>query len=363
MATATAETKTRQATPTEMAETVEHCVGTFTDVLEDPTAEAAREAGSEGIDDLRGVASGLRGLGLRHDRTRADGLARREEEIKSIALLVRQTVRDLGRSNGRLAEEVGAQAQQLDDLAELDLADDLVTDRLRDVVTSLHKATVDIDRDLTHVASGVEASNARIASLERELEETRQKALTDALTKVHSRAALDERLAQQIGGVANWALLMADIDHFKQVNDSLGHLVGDALLFKIARVLDECAQAYPGDAFVGRYGGEEFAVILVGSSLPRAVQTANTMRCSVAEARYQIRARANAVLNPTISIGVALRRPGDTVAAIIDRADTALYQAKHNGRNRVEAADDAQPEPMHRRTVEGAASYHGHRHR
>ena len=333
-ATPTVQTTSRETTPVALAESIEQVAGTFAHAFGDP--EAADAGLEQGVGELRRVASALRTMALRFDERRAEALAHREEELRSIAIIVSQTVQDLARSNRQLADHVGSQTRQLEEIADLDPDDDLITDRLRCVVSTLHDATGEIGRDLDHMATGVESSNQRIASLEQELEAARKKSLYDALTKVHSRAALDDRLAAQIADeAAPWCFLLADIDHFKNVNDTLGHLVGDALLYKIAQVLQDCVRDYPGDALVGRYGGEEFAVVLPGATLDQASRVAERMRRQVQDARYQLRARADAIVNPTISIGVSRRRPDDTIDALIDRADTALYQAKDGGRNRV----------------------------
>ena len=323
--------------PADLADALERLAARLAAAAAEPDSSTATLEDCAG--DARRVAASLRSMVLLFDRSRADALARREDELKSIALLVGQAVRDLARSNQRLADEVGSQTEQLDEIAVLD-PDDLISDRLRNLVNSLHQTTSEVGRDLDHVANGVESSNQRIAALEHELEEARRKALYDGLTKVHSRAALDERLAEQMAADAHepWCFLLADLDRFKAVNDAHGHLVGDALLFKVAQALQACADDYEGAAFVGRYGGEEFGVILPGATLDRARAVAERMRREVQDARYQLRARTDAVVNPTISIGVAQRRTDDTATTLVDRADGALYQAKHLGRNRVAVA-------------------------
>ncbi|MFW6161423.1 MAG: GGDEF domain-containing protein [Planctomycetota bacterium] len=329
--------------PTALAEMAEAVVTRLQDLAATPGDEG--DGLAECTAEARRIASGLRALSLITDPHQADGLAQRGEELRSIVALVGQTAQALARSNQRLADEVSTQGEQLDELTHLDRGESVPTDRVRRVVEALHQTTSEVEHDLDHVATGVQDSNDHVAALEAQLEEARRKARYDALTQVHSRAALDERLARQMDEDRDtWCLLIADLDRFKDVNDTLGHLVGDALLYKIAQTLQTCAEACPGDAFVGRYGGEEFAVLLPGVGLAQAREIAETMRRRVQNSRYQLRARADAVVNPTVSIGVAQRRPGDTVAVLIDRADAALYEAKRQGRNRVAVADaDATP--------------------
>lgn len=157
----------------------------------------------------------------------------------------------------------------------------------------------------------------------------------DGLTGVANRRRFDEALRRELvrarrqGGAL--ALIMADIDHFKLLNDHHGHLVGDARLQDVAATLMACARR--GGDLVARYGGEEFAVLLPGADADEAVEVAERMRAAV-EARGLVSPAASGVV--TVSIGLAqLDHAGEEAQALIDRADKALYQAKHDGRNRI----------------------------
>jgi diguanylate cyclase (GGDEF)-like protein len=125
--------------------------------------------------------------------------------------------------------------------------------------------------------------------------------------------------------------IMIDIDHFKRVNDSYGHLVGDTVIQEVARRLRAATRA---DDLIGRYGGEEFAVVAAGAE--HAADLAHRMRAAVAAAPVDT---ALGPIRVTVSIGIADRCPGDTdLGAVLDRADQALYRAKQEGRDRVVAA-------------------------
>jgi diguanylate cyclase (GGDEF)-like protein len=124
-------------------------------------------------------------------------------------------------------------------------------------------------------------------------------------------------------------LAFIDIDHFKQVNDEKGHAVGDAVLCGIADCLAENIRRLD---MLGRIGGEEFAVCMPAVSLPDAKALAERLRCAVEGAQFDTQLGP---LSITVSIGVASYSPGDTVATLTDRADAAMYVAKHAGRNRV----------------------------
>lgn len=175
-------------------------------------------------------------------------------------------------------------------------------------------------------------------------------AVTDPLTGLPSRRALDERLAA-LGGP--FVVALVDIDHFKKVNDVHGHQVGDQVLRMVAARLREVG----GGGTAYRYGGEEFAVLFPGKT-PAAVEPhLDALRRSVAAAPFALRgadrprrkpgrpspakARA-ATFTVTVSIGAAQRRPGSAAAAAVAAADRALYRAKASGRNTVAWARDGE---------------------
>jgi diguanylate cyclase len=129
-------------------------------------------------------------------------------------------------------------------------------------------------------------------------------------------------------------LLMADIDHFKQFNDRHGHQMGDHVLRLAATIL---RQNVKGQDTVARYGGEEFAVILPATRLRDAFTLANRIRETVASKQISLRGQGSSLGRVTLSVGVSDYRSGERVAAWIERADKALYEAKKAGRNRVVA--------------------------
>ncbi|MCE1249923.1 MAG: GGDEF domain-containing protein, partial [Comamonadaceae bacterium] len=164
----------------------------------------------------------------------------------------------------------------------------------------------------------------------------RRLATTDALTGVANRRfiifALDRDVARAKRTRQPIALMVLDIDHFKRVNDAYGHLGGDQVLRHVVNVL--CDRVRTQD-MVGRYGGEEFLVLLPDTDLAGALVLAEQLRQSVQDSVCHWQGQAIAV---TISIGVYGGYPADTDSwdMLIDAADRAMYQAKQNGRNRVE---------------------------
>ena len=160
-------------------------------------------------------------------------------------------------------------------------------------------------------------------------------AITDALTRMHTRRYLNERFEEEFGRAKlkklPLSLLMIDIDHFKKVNDQYGHLTGDMVLREVARII--VMQIREID-IAGRYGGEEFCVILPDTDKAGALVVAERIRAAVHE--HKIKAY-DTLLPVTASVGVAAI-PDDAVQMeeLLDKADWALYRAKKSGRNRVE---------------------------
>jgi len=160
----------------------------------------------------------------------------------------------------------------------------------------------------------------------------------DMLTGIPNRRLLQQTLRRDAERAmrehAPYAVLMVDIDHFKAVNDTHGHLAGDAVLRHVAHLLQARLR---GQDMVGRWGGEEFLVLLPATTLEGAAQLAQTLRGSVCDAPCH---HHGTPLPVTISIGICADtlQPGDRPRLLVDAADKALYAAKQGGRNRVEHA-------------------------
>lgn len=188
----------------------------------------------------------------------------------------------------------------------------------------------------------LKAAGSEIDGLRQSLGQAREQAETDGLTGIANRKRFDMALRQAIVRAADeqeaLALLMVDIDHFKRFNDAHGHQVGDQVLRLVARTLTDCLR--DGD-LPARYGGEEFAVILPGTPLAAAKPIAERIRTTLAARKIVRRNTGEALGGITISVGAALYRPGEPPAALVARADSALYAAKHQGRNRLVIEADA----------------------
>jgi diguanylate cyclase (GGDEF)-like protein len=158
-------------------------------------------------------------------------------------------------------------------------------------------------------------------------------AITDGLTNLANRKQLDTVLAEELPRAQrhgrHLSLLMIDIDHFKNINDTYGHLTGDSVLRGLSTTLQK--RLRPNDK-LGRYGGEEFCVILPETSLSSAVRIAEELRTLVANQSFVAEGKEVRI---SISIGGAAIGPTTTVEQLYKAADDMLYKAKHDGRNRV----------------------------
>jgi diguanylate cyclase len=184
---------------------------------------------------------------------------------------------------------------------------------------------------------------SRIAALERESNELQAKlnsekhgARVDPLTGVANRKSFDERFAQEIQrrhrGEGATAMLLWDIDNFKQINDTYGHRAGDRVLQNVATCFSAAAR---GNDFVARIGGEEFVLLLGGVPLAEAMLIADRIRAAVESLKFHFRGTPVRV---TVSCGITELAGNDAPEAAFDRADGALYRAKHSGKNTCVAA-------------------------
>ncbi len=192
----------------------------------------------------------------------------------------------------------------------------------RDPYTNKHVRVISrLLRFISAVTSELEASNREVTKL----------SITDRLTQLVNRTYLEQALDEWIHLATEhgtpFAVILLDMDHFKQINDTHGHLVGDDVLVRMAHVLTANARNVD---IVGRWGGEEFLMITPNISMDEARQLAEKLRLAIESFELPVVGRM------TSSFGVAEYTPGDDSSKLIARADTALYAAKKAGRNRVE---------------------------
>jgi len=181
------------------------------------------------------------------------------------------------------------------------------------------------------------------------------KAMHDSLTGLWNRGAILEFLRAQLAMAVrhsnNLAVMMVDIDHFKKINDTYGHAVGDSVLIHVARLMNSTIRA---SDWLGRYGGEEFLVIAPESPGNDAVRMAERLRLALVDNTFT---SGELTISPTMSIGIANTNliVSPTPEALVRIADAALYRAKENGRNRIEVDPEYPPASLKSKGREGPA--------
>ncbi len=207
---------------------------------------------------------------------------------------------------------------------------------LQALVSELMSATSEVVITTGSLQEQLDSTQREAEALRKQLEEIRREAEHDALTGALNRKALDNILDNLVQGAdinnKPFSLLVADVDHFKHFNDNYGHLLGDEVLKRVVQVMD---QQVKGGDYIARYGGEEFMVILPETPPEGAVTVAEAIRQAVEQIVLIRRSTKERLSKVTISLGAGTYRRGEGKLALVERVDTALYSAKHEGRNRV----------------------------
>jgi diguanylate cyclase len=205
-------------------------------------------------------------------------------------------------------------------------------------VSSMLAETQRVSDGFGKLTNHLEHSKDEVKRLTEELHRIREDALTDALSGLLNRRGFDrelQRLAPKDGlaaADAALALIMFDIDHFKKVNDTYGHPLGDRVIAAVGQSIRECVGS---GGVAARYGGEEFAVLLPTPQIEAAEHLAQSIRQRVEQGQIRRRNGEEPIGGVTVSAGVAVWHREDDLSSLIERADRALYASKRAGRNRV----------------------------
>ena len=248
---------------------------------------------------------------------------------------MRQLLREVGASllnAGQDAERLGGHLDGT--VAQIEHSNSV--DEIRALLRTAIAETRAMRESTSALKSHFDAKTREIQTLQQELDRARKRALTDTLTGLANREALYGALESAIRDAEEHdtllCLLMIDIDHFKRVNDTHGHLVGDRVIRFVASTLKRLVK---GKDTAARFGGEEFAVALPDTPSSGAMALAENIRRAIADARLVRSDTREPLSQITVSIGMGSYRRGEEVNALLDRADQALYAAKSGGRNRV----------------------------
>ncbi|MGB2742497.1 MAG: GGDEF domain-containing protein [Cognaticolwellia sp.] len=195
------------------------------------------------------------------------------------------------------------------------------------------KQRLSLQDRLVKMSAQVKKLELQSQSFEKRIQEQQAKSLQDSLTKLANRAAFDEYFAKEIVRYHHekfdLAISVIDLDDFKRINDTYGHIAGDKTLQVIANTL---TKVMGDDAFIGRYGGEEFVLVFGHTNKADVISKLNVLRKKVASLPFTFK---NDRVSITLSIGITMIEQNDNVHSAFERADTALYQAKKDGKNRV----------------------------
>jgi len=232
------------------------------------------------------------------------------DEVKDLETLKKEVMGTIGNINKCIDEKSELDMQQLKDKE----------NKLKSLGSRINDITKEADE------------------MKKKAEKLEQESLLDELTGINNRKAYDDKVTETIAGHKRYnvpsSLMLCDIDHFKIINDTYGHIVGDLVLKKFVALVNEKLRATD---FLARYGGEEFTIILPHIPLDKAKAAAESVRAYINKSVFSY--KENEVLL-TVSIGVSTFMKDDTASSVFERADRALYLAKHSGRNVVKTEEE-----------------------
>ena len=222
--------------------------------------------------------------------------------------------------------------------AKEELHESLRTEQVRIIISYLMIENDNMKARTSNLQASLETSQHQIEKLKTNLATAQAQGLSDPLTGLKNRRGFDVVLASQLAGARNAAqplsLILADIDHFKSINDRYGHPAGDDVLKWFAKILSSNVK---GRDTVARYGGEEFAIVMPATPLDSAAKVAAQIKAQLEAQFWQKPGAPNTMLRVTASFGVAELAGSEGTSALVARADGKLYEAKQAGRNRVAA--------------------------
>ncbi|MFZ5539703.1 MAG: diguanylate cyclase [Pseudomonadota bacterium] len=256
--------------------------------------------------------------------------------LKEMLATLVERIGSMSSSTGRFYEQIGGYQKRLEGAADFETLSAVIQGLLAD--TQIVRDEIKHSREeLVAARKKVETYEARVQQLEKELMQVSALVQKDPLTFALNRRGLEEAFrietarAKRYGSALGF--VMIDLDDFKKLNDSLGHIAGDRALVHVASLMQ--ATVRPTD-FIARLGGEEFALLLPATEVAEAAATAERLQRELAKRGFQFEGRPWTL---TFSAGAVQWRNGESLEEMIRRADAALYEAKRSGKNRVVRAD------------------------
>lgn len=254
--------------------------------------------------------------------------ARLKESLEAMVLDLTSTVDDTINDTSNFNTMIDKNFSRLERFDE----DSLSMEEIMVLVKSIVSNSTNIKNSTQLFTDKLREAQNEVAKLKSELAQVKTEATRDPLTQLYNRRAFDCELNEMLTKCETFSLIMADLDHFKQINDTYGHVFGDTTLKAVSKVLKERLKEV---AHIYRYGGEEIAILIPGKNLSIAKKMADMCRTSIEKISIKDQKTNTQLKNITASFGVATYQKGDSPQELIDRADKQLYQAKKLGRNRV----------------------------
>jgi len=241
----------------------------------------------------------------------------------------------LAQSASQTGDQAGAFGNQLSGLNKALVSRDV--EQLKPRLTEVMAGTAEMKSSVEALQQKVSIGQEEINKLRNDLDRAKSDALLCPMTGILNRRGFEKKikslLSQAPAEGHSHCLVMLDIDHFKQVNDTHGHLMGDRVIQAVGEILRTSVTKTNHTA--ARYGGEEFALLLPQTSLDQSIELAEAVRNRTKAMKIRNRTTQEVLLTVTISGGVTAMKPDDDATSLIARADAALYAAKNGGRDRV----------------------------
>ena len=261
-----------------------------------------------------------------------------ESTLDKVRTQMAHLMKGVAQTASMTSNRAGRFGEQLNGLSAALAAQDL--GHLQPQLSEMLAGTAEMKQSIDALQTKVQSSETEIERLRQDLERARGEALTDPLTGILNRKGFDQVLSTMLSKPASaghsHCVVMLDIDHFKKVNDTHGHLMGDRVIQAMGEIL-RTTVTMPSAA-AARYGGEEFAILLPGGTPELARQVAEAVRVRTKALKIRNRTTQEVLVTVTVSGGVAGMQAGDDAHSVVQRADQALYASKQAGRDRVTVA-------------------------
>lgn len=280
------------------------------------------------------LPSVLLGVWVGHYMAMSLAASKEQETAQKERQQVLQTLLELLKNNEKMAADVGNRNTELEQVGRK-VGDMPTAEGFEDVQQEVLQQIALVIQMNKRLEVDLVCAKYQIEEQAQELDRTRLEARTDPLSGTYNRKAFDEAMTYLLSNFKRendaFALVMCDVDRFKWINDTHGHAAGDKVVCHLGEILK---LAVRGEDYVSRFGGDEFALLLRHADLPAASAVASRVRTAVERRNFDAGPDGNRIA-VTLSMGLAVAQEGDTPEALIERADRALYESKHQGRNQL----------------------------